>query len=115
LTDGDEGFIKVKEKEANEQHKSITGALRTAAPKWESEQIKFVVCTCGSAVEGDFYTKLKKLDVQEGKKDKLLADHVTPVCEAHDRVILSFLQQVQGGARPAIEGWRENIGHNVHV
>ena len=29
----------------------------------------------GSAVESDFYTKLKKLDIQEGKKDKLFADH----------------------------------------
>jgi len=46
-------------------------------------------------VESDFYTKLKKLDVQEGKKDKLVADHVKQVCEAHNRVIVSFLQQVQ--------------------
>jgi len=55
-----------------------------------------VVDNCGSIVESDFYTKLKKLDVQEGKKDKLFADHATQVCEAHNRVILSFLQQVQG-------------------
>jgi len=66
-------------------------------------------------VESDFYTKLKKLDVQEGKKDKLFADHVTQVCEAHNLVIVSFLQLVQGGARPTTEGSRENIGHNVHV
>ena len=59
---------------------------------------------------------LKKLDVQEGKKDKkdkLFTDHVTQVCKAHNRV--SFLQQVQGGMRPTTEGSRENIGHNVHV
>ena len=51
------------------------------------------------------------------KKDKLFADHVTQVCETHNRVIVSFLQQVQGGARPSTEGSREteNIGHNVHV
>ena len=61
------------------------------------------------------YAKLKKLDIQEGKKDKLFADHVTQVCEAHIRVIVSFLQQVQGGTRPSTEGSRENIGHNVHV
>ena len=54
----------------------------------------------GSVVESNFYTKLKKLDVQEGKKDKLFADHVTQVCEAHNRVIVSFLQQVQGGTGP---------------
>ena len=61
------------------------------------------------------YTKLKKLDVQEGKKDKLFADYVTQVCAAHNRVILSFHQQLQGGLRPTTEASRENIGHNVHV
>ena len=69
----------------------------------------------GSVVESDFYTKLKTLDVQEGKKDKLLADHVTQVCKDHNWVIVSFLQQVQGGTRPATEESRENIGHKVHV
>jgi len=54
-----------------------------------------VVGNGGSVVESEFNTKLKKLDVQEGKKDKLFADHVTQVCEAHDRVIVSFLQQVR--------------------
>jgi len=67
----------------------------------------------GSVVESDFYTKLKKLDVQEGKIDKFFTDHVTEVCEAHNQTIVSFLQQVQGSTRPIIEGFRENIGHNV--
>jgi len=40
------------------------------------------------------YTKLKKLDVQEGKKGKLFADHVTQVCKAHNQVIVISLQQV---------------------
>jgi len=70
----------VKEAEANEQHKSIIGALKGAAPKWKFEQIYFVVGDRGSVVESDFYKKLKKLDVQEGKKDKLFANHVTQVC-----------------------------------
>ena len=34
-----------------------------------------------SVVESDLYTKLKKLDVQDGEKDKLFADHVTQVCK----------------------------------
>jgi len=42
-TDRHEGFLEVKETEANEQHQSIIGALRAAAPKWEFEQINFVV------------------------------------------------------------------------
>jgi len=56
----------VKEAEANEQHKSIIHALTAAASAWESQQINFVVGNCGSVVESDFYTKLKKLatDVQ---------------------------------------------------
>jgi len=97
-TDRDEGFIEVKEAEANEQHKRIISALR----KLEFEQIHFVVGKRGSVVESDFsgYTKLKRLDVQEGDKDKLFADYVTQVCEEHNRVIVFLLQQVKGGARP---------------
>jgi len=64
-TDRDEGFLEVKEAEANEQHKIIIGALRAAAPKWEFEQINVVVGNSGSVAESDFYPKLKKLDVQE--------------------------------------------------
>jgi len=81
----------------------------------EFEQIDFVVGDRGSVVESDFYTKLKKLDVQDGGKNKLFADHVTQVCEAHNWVIVSLLQQVQRGTRPTTEGTRENIGRNVHV
>jgi len=74
-----------------------------------------VVSDRGSVVESDFYTKLKMLDEQDGKKDKLFAEYVIQVCEVHNRVIVSFLQQVQGGTRPITEGSRENIWHNVHV
>ena len=68
-----------------------------------------MVGTRGTVVESDFYTKLKKLDVQEAKQDKLFADHVTQVCEAHNRVVVSFLHQVQGGTRPTTEGSEGNI------
>ena len=105
----------MKEAEANEQYKSIIGALKAAVPKWEFEQINFVVGNRGSVNENEFSTKLKKLDIQKGKKDNLFPDHVTQVCKTHNQVIVSFLQQVQGGTRPTTEGSRENIGHNVHV
>jgi len=114
-TDRDEGFLEVKDAEAHEQHKSIISALKASAPEWGFEQINFVVGNRGSVVESNFYIKLKKLDIQKGKKDKLFADHVTQVCEAHNQVIVSFLRQVQGGTRPTTEGSRENIGHSVHV
>jgi len=66
--DKDEGFLEVKEAEANEQHQSIIGALRAAAPKWEFELINCLMGNRRLVVESDFYTKLKMLDVQEGKK-----------------------------------------------
>jgi len=62
-----------------------------------------------------FDIKLKFIDAQQDKKDKLFADYVTQVCEAHNRVFMSFPQQEEGGARPTTEGSRENIRHNVHV
>jgi len=80
-------FHHPKKKETN---KSIIDALRAAALKCAFEQIYYVAGNCGSVVESDFYTQLQKLDVQDGKKDRLFADHVTRVCEApHDWVILS--------------------------
>ena len=51
---GDKGFLELKEAEANEQHKSIIGALRAAAPTWKFEQINFVVGDSRSVVESDF-------------------------------------------------------------
>jgi len=84
-TDRDERFLEVREAEANEQHKSIIGALKAAPPKWEFEQIHCVVGDRGSIVESDSQNRLK---VQEGKKDKLFANHVTQVCYAHNRVIV---------------------------
>ena len=80
------------------------GALRAAAPKWKFEQIKFVAGNRGSVNISNFYTKLIKFDVVEEKKHKLSADYVTQVCKAHDRVILSFLKQVQEFARSTTEG-----------
>jgi len=67
----------------------VVGALKACAPKGEFEQINFVVGNRGSVVESDFYANL-----QEGIKDKLFADRVTQSCEAHNRVIVSFFQQV---------------------
>ena len=69
-TDRDEGFLQVKEAEANEQHKSIIDVLGAAAPKWELEQINFLVGNRGSIVESDFCIKLKTLDVQALKERK---------------------------------------------
>ena len=68
-TDRDKGFLEVKDADASEQHKSIIGVLKAAASEWEFEQINFVAGNRGSVVESDFYTKLKKVNIQEGQKD----------------------------------------------
>jgi len=64
-------------------------------------------------VENDFYNKLERLNVQAGKKDKILAAHVQRICEAHDTVIRSYYQQIHGSsgadATTSIENLREQM------
>jgi len=81
-------FLRVKEDDANEQHKSIIEALKAAAPEWTFKQINFVAESHGAVVEDDFYNKFERLNVQAGRKDKILAAHVQRICEAHD-ILLS--------------------------
>ena len=94
-SDRNKGFLRVKEDEANNQHRSIIEALRAAAPEWtfKFEQINFVAGRRGAVVEDDFYNKLEKLNVQAGKRDKILLAHVQRICEAHDTVMQTYYQQ----------------------
>ena len=85
-SDRNKDFLSVKEDEANKQHRSIIEALRAAAPEWTFEQINFVAGRRGAVVEDDLYIKLEKLNVQAGKRDKILLAHVQRICEAHDTV-----------------------------
>ena len=63
------------------------------------EQINFVAGRRGAVVEDDFYDKLaKKLNVQAGKRDKILLAHVQRICEAHDTVMRSYYQQIHGSS-----------------
>jgi len=88
-SDQNKNFLRVKEDEANKQHRSIIEALRAAAPEWMFEQINFVAGRRGAVVEDDFYNKLEKLNVHAGKRDKILLAHVLRICEAHDTVMRS--------------------------
>jgi len=88
-SDRNEDFLRVKEDEANEQHRSIIEALKMAAPEWTFEQINFLAGRRGAVVEDDFCNKLEKLNVQAGKTDKILLAHVQRICEAHDTVMRS--------------------------
>jgi len=67
-TDRHEGFLEVKEAEANEQHKSIISALKAATPKWKFEQINFEVGNRGSDVERHSPPSSKSLMYKKGKK-----------------------------------------------
>jgi len=69
-SDRNDDFLRVKEGEANEQHKSIIEAIRAAAPEWTFEKINFVAGRRGAVVEDDFYNKLERLNVQAGKRSK---------------------------------------------
>jgi len=89
-SDRNKDFLRVKEDEANEQHRSIIKSLRAAAPEWTFEQINFVAGRRGAVVEDDFYNKLEKLNVQAGKRDKILLAHVQRICKAHDTVMRSY-------------------------
>ena len=45
-SDRNKDFLRVKEDEANEQHRSIIESLRAAAPEWTLEPINFVAGRC---------------------------------------------------------------------
>ena len=107
--------MRVKEDEANEQHRSIIEALRAAAPEWTFEQINFVVGRRGAVVEDDIYNKLEKLNVQTGKKDKILLAHAQRIFEAHDTVMPSYYQQIHGSSGADATMSMENIGEQVYV
>ena len=118
-TDRVEGFLETKKTAANEQHSSIIKVLRAVTDEWVVEQINFVAGNRGSVMESDFYEKVEKLDVQTGKKDKILSDHITQVSEARGQVISSYFQQIHGSpgtdARGSCQNLKNNIGENVYA
>jgi len=65
-------------------------------------------------LEDDFYKKLEKLNVQEGKKDKILLAHVQRICEAHDTVMRSYYQQIHGLSGADAMTLMENTGEQVY-
>ena len=69
----------------------------------------------GAVVEDDFYNKLKKLNVQAGKKDKILLAHVQRICEAHYTVMRSYYQQIHVSSGADATTSMENIGEQVYV
>ena len=115
-SDTNKDFLRVKEDEANEPHRSIIQALRVAAPEWTFDsQIKFVAGRRGAVVEDDFYNKLEKLNVQAGKRDKILLLHVQRISEAHDTVMRSYYQQIRGSSGADATTSMEHIGEQVYV
>ena len=114
-SDRNEDFLRVKEDEANEQHKSIIEALKAAAPEWTFKLINFVAERRSAVVLDDFCHKLERPNVQAGKKDKILLAHVRRICEAHDTVMRSYYQQIHGSSGADATMSMENIGEQVYV
>ena len=79
------------------------------------EQINFDAGRRGAVVEDEFYNKLERLNVQAGKKDKILAAHVQCICEAHDTVMRSYYQQIHGSSGADATTSMENLGEYVYV
>ena len=70
----------------------------------------------GAVVEDDdFCNKLEKLNLQAGKRDKILLAHVQRICEAHDTVMRSYYQQIHGSSGADATMSMENIGEQVYV
>ena len=69
----------------------------------------------GAVVEDNFYNKLERLNVQAGKKEKILASHVQRICEAHDTEIRSYYQQIHGSSGADTITSMENLGEQVYV
>jgi len=114
-SDRNKDFLRVKEDEANEQHRSIIEALRAAALEWTLEQINFVAESRGAVVEDDFYNKLERLNVQAGKRDKILLAHVQRICKAQDTVMRSYYQQIHGSSGADATTSMEKLGEQVYV
>jgi len=90
-------------------------SLEAAAPEWTFELINFVAGRRGAVVEDDFYNKLEKLNVQTGKKDKILLAHAQRICQAHDTAMRSYYQQMHGSSGADATTSMENIGEQVCV
>jgi len=66
-------------------------------------------------VEDDFYNKLEKLNVQTGKRDKILLAHVQRICEAHCTVVRCCYQQIHGSSVADATTSMDNIGEQTCV
>jgi len=66
-------------------------------------------------VEDDFYNKLEKLNVQAGKRDKILLAHVQRIREAHGTIMRSYYQQIHGSSWADATMSMEDIGEQVYV
>ena len=114
-SDRNKDFLRVKEDEANEQHRSIIEALRAAALEWTFEQINFVAGMRGAVVEEDFYNKLEKLNVQAVNRDKIMLAHMRRICKAHDTVMRSYYQQIHESSGADATTSMENIGEHFFI
>ena len=98
---------------------SVRDAIRRGVANKECtfEQINFVAGRRGAVVEDDFYNKLRveRLNVQAGKKEKILAAHVQRICEVHHTVKRSYYQQMHKSSGADATTSMENIGEQVCV
>ena len=68
--DRNANFLRVKEDEANQQHKSIIKANKAAAPEWTFEHSDFITGWFGTVVEFFSITSLKGSMYKQGKSTR---------------------------------------------
>jgi len=118
-SDRNEDFLRVKEDEAYEQHKSIIEALEAAAPEWTFEQMNFVPVAGrrGAVVEDDFYNKLESSMYKQEKSLQTGQDSVG-ACATHlwsawhsNTILLSANTWVVWSWRDDVDGehWRTSL------
>ena len=66
-------------------------------------------------MEDDFYNKLEKLNVQAGKRDKILLAHVQRICKAYYTTMRSYYQQIHGSSGADATTSMENILEQMYV
>jgi len=78
----------VKIAEANEQHKASSERSKLLLRSENLSRLTLWWVTADRLLKESSTPSSKS--VKDGKKDKLFAEHVTQVCKAHNRVIVSF-------------------------
>ena len=110
-SDRNEDFLRIKEDEAIEQHKSIIEVLKAAAPEWTFEQNNFVAGRRGAVVEDGSKSSIHREKGQDSVG--ACATHMRSAWHSN-AILLSANTWVVWGWRDDVDGehWRTSLSAN---